>query len=314
MRSDLAVAKIRDACFLPPESQAPEFTDTRILRDLSDKVRSLFGEPIIKAASGYWRKTQPFTTTNGAAVYRNPPRSLMGGLIALERFDNDRWVPLTSSDPRDQANTTSTGIPCSYFHDGDVVLLAPVPDGVYQLRFVFYISPSEIVRSQSSTLGGDLVDRGRIVGVSVLNRTIDVNVVPYDQALATPAAISIPGGQKIDVIAPRGWHELSAFSLTVSSITGTQFQIGGTEDLSRIQVGDYVRAECQTDWAPLPREGQRLLTDATAAKLLVDLDDFQKSEAVSQKIQADLGRFLESLEPRTQTQPKRVPIYFRGYR
>ena len=312
MRSDLAIAQVRLDCFMGDEAAAPEFTDARILTELTDKCRGLFGDPIIKAASGYWRKAQRFQTTAGKSRYRNPPRALNGGLIGLELQTPERWVPLVNNDPRDLPFYSRAGTPARYFHDGDTVQLWPIPDGVYALRFIFYISPSSIVRSQCSTQGGDQQDRGRIVAVDPQSRTIDCNVLPYDQLLAAPVPISLEGGQRIDVVSPTGWHEPVVFSLPVINISGGQLTVGGLDSLEDVQVGDYVRAELQTDWAPLPAEGQRILVDATARKILPTwLDDQQKAAAIEQASVGDLARFFNSLEPRVQTQPKTIPIYLR---
>lgn len=312
MRSDEMAEKVRLDCSLPSEAAAPSYSNKRIYSELTDKCRTLFGDRVMKAAAGYWQQFEEFNTVAGQAAYRLPPRALMSTIIGIERQETNRWVPVSLQDFRDLTDRSSLGTPSDYQTHGGFIRLSPVPDGVYTLRFIFYISPSTIVQSQCSALGGDGVERGRVTAVDPDSREISVNAIPYDQLLVPPGIISVSAGQRIDVINPCGWHDLTAYSLPITAISGTQLTIGGTKSLANIQIGDYVRAENQSDWAPLPAEGSRILVDAASRKILATwVDDQQKSKALEDVLVGDLSRFFNSLTPRVQTQPKRVPVYFR---
>lgn len=308
MRSDELIAKIRLACFLPDEAAAPEFSDEVLRSELNDKLKSLFSESIIKAAAGYWERSFEFVTTPGKQRYRMPSRALMGGLIAVERKEATRWKPLDLLDQRDATSTETSDIPYGFYLKGETIYLQPAPSAAVTIRLRHYIRPSELKISQSSTQGGAGADRGRVTVVDA--NTVQVNTLPYDYSLAMPSVIS-SSNQQLDIISAEGWHEVLQVDLT-QTLSGTTISFPVGTDLSDVQVGDYVRVAEQTDWPPLPDEACRILCDAASRKVLLALDDLQKAQMIEDAISGDLTRFLNSLEPRVQTQMKRIPIYLRG--
>lgn len=310
MRSDEMVALIRHQAQLPDAEANPEFSESILLADLNHKQLDLFEEPIVTSQSGYWLKTLEWTTTAGRARNRLPSRSLMGGLYTLEisADGGNSWVPLTEDEPK-HSTRSDQGQPSRFSLIGDAVHLYPVPNGAYLMRYRYYLRPPRIVRSQSSLAGGYEVDRGRITAVDPEARLIQVNDLPLDPNFTALVAIS-SGVQRIDVIASSGWHEVQLVSAT-TTIAGTDITVGGTEDLSHIQVGDYVRVEDTSDWATLPDEGSRILVHAAAVTALMACDDVEKAQTLAGAASGDFSRFTSLLEPRTRTQHKRVPIKFK---
>lgn len=258
---------------------------------------------------------------NLQARYRVHPRSCVGGLETLAMGDSaGNFIDLRECTPAQindfRGNTGTSQARSIYFTlDSDVIELLPKPNSPsYTLRQKFYVRPSRLVTQQSSTLGGGTV-RGQITAVDPVARTIVVNLVPFDQELAIPAAIT-SANQQIDVVRGDGYHELSLVGAT-QTLAASTFTVGGTQSMLDIAVGDFVRAAEQTDWPALPDEFHQTLADATAVRFLMQMGANQKASALAAKVGlvdgekelppgSDLYRFRKLITPRVQTSPKRV--------
>jgi hypothetical protein len=120
----------------------------------------------------------------------------------------------------------------------------------------------------------------------------------------------------IDVVSPTGNHEAHLISAPIASL-GPPIVVGGTADLSRVRVGDYVRAEDQSDWPMLPPEFHRTLADAASTVILVDMGTPDKAALLADKVRNDVDRMKELLEPRVRNLAKPIIPRFgpiRAYR
>jgi hypothetical protein len=76
--------------------------------------------------------------------------------------------------------------------------------------------------------------------------------------------------------------------------------------MSSIQVGDYVRAADQSEWAPIPDDFHRCLADITSIKILIQRDFQQKAMGYAQDVNSDLSRFSSLINDRVQEE-QQVP-------
>lgn len=291
-----------------------DYTDARMLRELNDKLSTVFEDMVTKARSGYWIQSSTYSATVGRAKYRIPHRSVVGGLESLEINDSTSnsfyeipQIPVADIGAY-EGFTGRTGLPVVYAVVGDQIQFIPAPSSVIQYKFYYYIRPSQLVASQNAQSG---TDRGRITSIAAIgSRQVTVNAIPFDQNLTVPAAIT-SGSQSIDIVHPNGWHELSLVGAT-QTYAGNVITIGGTDSLEAIEVGDYVRVAEQTDWPCLPGDFHRCLCDATAVKILIELHLNEKSEMLGQNNGNDLVRFKSLLYPRIKSAPKQVGIMRRA--
>lgn len=311
MRTDELVTAVRLSSFLP-DAHA-DFTTARIQLELNDIMLEVFGAAVVGARGGYWLKTATTTLTASKNVYRIPARATVGGLEAVELAQGtSQFVKLVQVAPEEAAlyagPTGTTGTPSRFYVRGDQIVLLPTPDsGSYTLRFHYYVRPSRLVTQQSSTLGSGTI-RGQITAINTAARTLTVNVVPFDQELGTPAAIT-SALQRIDVVHPDGWHELALVGAT-QTLAGSVFTVGGSDSFDEIVVGDFVRSAEQTDWPCLPDEFHRTLADAAACVALTSVGAADKAAFISGKVTADVQRLASLIEPRIKSSvPKLKPTY-----
>lgn len=311
MRSDEMIAEVRMRAFIPDAH--PDYTSARILAELNSTLPTLFEQMIVQSRAGYYLDNVIGPTTAGRSRYRIPGRAITGGLEKVEIADSGGVMqPLTEATPYSAGQlegnylSPDRGTPCRYVIEGDQIKLLPAPDGVYSLKMRYYRRPGRLVSQQSSTLNSGVV-RGQVTAVSTAARTVTVNTVPFDmEAVAggvlTPAAIT-SAVQRLDIIHGDGWHEC-AITGVGQTLAGSVFTLTGTDDMSEIEVGDWVRATEQTDWSSLPDDFHYLHADATAIVILTSLNLGDKAASLAQKMGSDLQRFRGLLKPRVKDSPR----------
>lgn len=319
MRSDELITEVRMRAFIPDAHS--DYTSARILQEINAVLPTLFSQMIVDARAGFYLDQVVGTTAAGQSYYRIPGRAVVSGLEKVEIANTSGEMrPLTEVTPYDAGllegpyNAPTRGFPTRYLIEGDQVRLFPCPDATYALRMRYYRRPNRLVSQQSSTLNGGTI-RGNVTAVNPSARTVTVGVVPFDQeavagGVLTPAAIT-SANQRIDIIHGDGWHELALTNAT-QTLAGSVFTIGGTSDMSKIEVGDWVRAAEQSDWPQLPDDFHATLVDSTAIMILNSMDMPDKASALAQKMGSDLQRFRALLTPRVKDSPRIIrPTYSR---
>jgi hypothetical protein len=297
------------------EDTAADYTDTILLNELNDSLMATFSRMVVAARAGYWLKSIDNTVTSPQPKIPLPGRAISGALEGLQIgvgaspfFMTMAEIPNAHSDPW-EAPSNQLGRPTKFVMRGDQAVLLPNPDsGVYTIRMWYYLRPSRLVQQQSSTLNSGVI-RGNVTAVNTGARTITVGVVPFDQeavaaGVITPSAIT-SANQKIDVVHPFGWHELALVGAT-QTLAGSVFTVGGTADMSEIQVGDYVRAAEQTDWPCIPDEFHRAVADVATVKILAERNMADKAKDFAQSVSADIQRFQDLLLPRVKAESIRI--------
>lgn len=308
MRSDELLSRLRKSAFIGDAAAYPEYTDAELFNELNDRLRSVFSDTIVSARSGYWLTTAIASSFQGGS--RLPGRSVVGGLESVEMLQNGVYLPLQEVTPLEAAPWTSPGTPWAYWCNNETIVLVPQPASNVQLRLRYYVRPSLLVTSQSSTLGGAGVDRGRITAVDPTTRRVQVNVAPFDYSLAVPAAIG--ASPIVDVVRPTGWFAPTLVSTLGSQNNATDWTLNTSTTLSDgefsdlVRVGDYLRVADQTDWPALPADFHRMLADAAAVNVLREMDLTDKADTLSTAASADFARFAKQIQPRVKSRPKKI--------
>lgn len=314
MRSDELVDRVRKAADIGDALAWPDFPDTRIMQELTERHCQLMGDEEVRARAGYGVQYRTLQTTAGVDLYPVPSRAIGGAFEKLEVLPSGQTrylqlvrVEVSGSEQWDQGAAAPANTPTRYVvRDGFVQLFPPPPAGL-SLRFTYYIRPSQIVQSQSSTLGGDLADRGRITAIDGGLRTVTVNAVPFDQLISPPGVLT-SGVQAIDIVRPNGTFALAMYDVP-QTLVGLVFTLGGSSSMARIQIGDYVRVADQTDWPMgLPAESHRMVANRAAAEVARDVGVEEKTQMLASVAEADLARFRRMRDPQVKSQPVVIPL------
>jgi hypothetical protein len=311
------IERTREAASIGGVAAWPDWTNTRILALMNARHLALASDEMIKARAGYGSQKQYFTTTAGLALYPVPDRAIGGVFEKLEiQYPGQtEWTPLTREDITGaeyyEQGPTKPNKPQRYVVQDGFVELMPVPDAAYSMRWTFFIRPSMLVTSQSSTQGGDGVVRGRItIAPNKTTRQITVNALPFDQSLSVPAAIT-SGNQLIDIVRPNGTFACAMFNVP-QTISGLVITLGGTDSMDRIQIGDFVRVADQTDWpSNMPAEFHDILPRRTAMEILQTIGVEEMISVIGAGVQADVDRWRSVRNPQVKSQPKRIPVTWR---
>lgn len=314
MRSDELVDRVRKAADIGDVNAWPDFPDTRIMQELTERHCQLMGDEEIRARAGYGVQARTIQTVLGVDQYPVPARAIGGAFEKLEILPpgQTRYVRLireevSGSEIYDEGPAGPANTPARFSVRDGFVTLYPSPSGGLTLRFTYYIRPSQIVQSQSSVLGGDAAVRGRITVINGTTRQITVNAVPFDQLIVPPAAIT-SALQLIDIVRPDGTYALSMYDVA-QTLVGSVFTLGGSSSMARVQVGDYVRVADQTDWPMgLPAESHRMVANRAAAEVARDVGVEEKTQLLASVAEADLARFRRMRSPQVKSEPVVIPL------
>lgn len=288
------------------EANHPDYPDSVILQELNDSLTTKFQRTVIDSRSGYWLQSTTVTLTSGQSSVRIPPRA-----IALSKVEIGNGTTPSSIDFRRlpqvqeghadlfEGSASSLGTPRVWVSRGDQIALIPAADSSgYTLKIWYFIRPSRLCPQQS-----DVPYEGYITAVNPVSRTITVGVLPvsYNPDGTTSAIVS--GSTLIDVVHPNGWHELALVSAQ-QAFSGTTFNISGTDDMTKISVGDFVRVADQTDWPPIPVDFHRCLADITSVKILLQQDYPQKAMGFAADVNSDLERFSSLIGDRVKEEAR----------
>ena len=312
MRSEELEVATRQAAFIGDAAAYPAYTQAVIFNQLNDKLAKVFEDIVVKARAGYWLHEYVFTANGTQARFRIPPRAVVGGLEKVEIAAAISGQPFSKLTEIPQSSIqdyegVAPGYPYVYTVQGDQVELVPAPTSGMAVRLTYYIRPSRLYASQSDPNG---TQRGKITAINTSTRVVTVNALPFDQSLTVPAAIT-SGSQTVDIVHPDGWHELSLVGAT-QTISGLNITLGGSDSLTDVQVGDYVRVADQTDWPCLPDDFHGCLADVAAIKILYELNMLDKAQALEVSTGNDLARFRSLLLPRVKADTKQIPIFRRS--
>ena len=266
----------------------PDYTDDRVRQELTDALRTVFGEPIKSTGNGYGQQLHETPVTSGREVYRIPPRAMVGGLVTVEAQDDAgdvrQMFEVTQRDHAEQIQ--DPGEPLGFVDNADQLRLVPTPSvSNWILRQWYKLRASLIVQNQTA---------GEITAVDAAALTVDINAVPFDRITAAVIATN----DRVDIVAPDGSHELHLVEISIT-LAGFTITFPAGTDMTRIEVGDFVRARDQSEFPTmLPQEFHRTLADAAAVVILTDMGTSQKAAALAQKVQADVERMVEAMEPR----------------
>lgn len=299
MRTDELVTAIRLAGKFSPLD--PDWTDAAIRTEAYNVLLAAFVKPVVEARQGYWLKSSSTSLTSGQAAYRIPPRAVAGVLEKLEVIDpsgNTAKIDNISLRDAAQYENQSGAVPYRYTVQDDSIVVYPTPSSSsYSLRATYYLRPSKLEQEQAST------SNGVITAVNQTARQVTVTALPLDREnSSTPLA----GGGLVDIVHPNGQFSSPIFGVSAATITGVGpyvITLGGTQDMSGVAVGDYVRFAEQTDWPPLPVEFHETLAEATAIMILTKKGDNEKAQSLAGKVQNDIDRFLALASPRVKENP-----------
>lgn len=293
------LAKLRQSAFIGDATAYTEYTDLKLLDQMSQSLRTDFPIFAVEARSGYLLKTTTISATTSRV--RIPSRAYMAGLYSVEcQNQGGKYFPLEEAAIEDVylfEGETSALFPRKFAFSGGHITVLPAPTQAVQLRVRYYIRPSTLTAAQNSLHG---TDRGRITAVA--GTTVTVNALPLDNSPASPVVIA--SGATLDVIQTSGWYEPVIVS-QVGTIAG--LDITFPIDVSPYcQVGDYVRVQDQSDWPALPEDFHDILPNDAALWVLAQMGLDDKS--LTQKVAAQYQKFRDSLAPRKQQGGYMLPI------
>jgi len=269
----------------------PNYTDARLRIEAWNMLVASFADSISRSRSGYWRQFKLYTLNASQRGYRLPARALGNAVELAEILVGTNYLKLHPIELRELGRFESlTGDPRGYLIEGDYLNVYGLPVASGTMRAKFAIRPPKLVEEQTA---------GRILTVTPATRQVTVNTVPTVRS--TGVALATAG--LADVVHPTGGFELGAFDCAVT-VAGTTITFPAGTDMSRIEVGDYVRGADETDWPMLPEEFHLTLAEATASKICIDRGMMQKASVLAASVGPQIERMKSLIQPRAKFDPR----------
>ncbi len=294
MNTTELIAATRRAAFIG--NTDPEYTDAVILGLASNMVFNTFSEIMVRSRQGYWRHEYVYTLIAGQKAYRINPRALANALELLEIQLGTGYLKLNYLDPRDVGRLEGQAPqqqPQRYTIDNDTIKLYPTPAVPISMRCLYGLRPSTLYAAQTA---------GAIASVNAAAYSFTTTTLPNNSLLAAPIAT----GALVDVVHPAGCFDLGIVGLPATIVLALgvyTWTLPTGTDMTRIAVGDYVRAAEQTDWPQIPVEYHQTLADATATEILLQKGAAQKAATLAGKAQSAIEKMRVLLEPRVKWDP-----------
>lgn len=297
------LAAVRASSGLPDNH--PDYTDARIRLELNDCLRTVFARSVVNSRGGYWLHSTTQDLAAAQAYYRIPFRALAGGLqrIEVRATSSSRWQEIreVASWQVGTLDTDTSALPWGYWLEADHVRLVGVPSSSdADIRFWYYVRPSRLMQEQ---ITGAVYD-GTITSINTSTRVALMAVTPVNRDTAS----AITTSTLVDVVSAKAGHDLHVIGATLTNVTSnTSVTFASGTDLSRVAVGDVVRAQDQSDWPMLPQEFHRTLADATAAIILAGgIGAVEKAGGLSGKVAKDIERLEDLLRPRVKDNVRKL--------
>lgn len=298
------IERVRRGAFLPTTST--DFTDAWICREINDQMTQLYERVVVRAQQGYWHAIEYYRLNAGDGGYRIPYRACVGGIdrVQLSEWSNVDWWSLKALSESDalRYERSSEDHPQRYVLRGEFIRVLPAPlvSSTHAMRVHYARRPSRITLPQTTP-----ATMGLITAVDTTLRTVTVNTLPESIDEDGNKTTLGTTGLTIDVVRPVGWNTV-VYAARTATRSGNVFTFANNvtgfdeaNDMSEIQVGDYLLPAEQTNWPALPQDFHRTLADAAAGKILTQRSMHQKAtELMASHVVPDLQRFAEMLAPR----------------
>jgi hypothetical protein len=297
------IKRVRRSAHL--DNGSVDWTDAVIVEEMNDTMTQLYASAVVNGDQGHWQMTEYTPLVAAQRSYRMPARAVMGTVIRSQMSlagDVD-WGPLPDVPEADAlryeySSDDSQGYR-KIIRGENIYLLPPAQSSGLVMRTHYAIRPSRLCLPQTA-------NAGVITNINATTRVVTVSVAiqSVDEAGALTA---YTGSQQVDIIRVGGWHKVQwtgTATISGTSITLAVDASGLSEanDLSKIAIGDVVRAADQTDWPAIPADYHRSLADATAAKILTARGMAQASAELAQAhVVSDLQRFGDLVRPRDES-------------
>jgi hypothetical protein len=277
-----------------------QLTDQQVLDTAWEETMKRIVPPVRAVREDYWTTTTDVSITANVNYVRVPPR-------ASQTTFTDVWLVLADGSTKPMTRipverrypfaTEQTGPePTWYVLEGDKCIMAPTPTGSgMSLRFMYDRRPSRYVPVSSCALIS-------AVGATTL----------------TTSGGTWSANEVVDVVQADSPFDVMLQSTTCTQSAGTFTFAAGVLTNKGIAVGDYVADAGYTCVLPLADILHPALVDFTAAALMSEIGDYERSASLRDEIGSYYEALINTLAIRVSGDPPRIfnrhsPIRQYGY-
>lgn len=240
---------------------------------------------IMSVRAEFYVATKTYAITQDLAEYAVPPRASGMILRDVQIVAGTEIKSLTEIQSED-ARSTATGIPESYYFEHQNVVLYPTPSAtVNTLKLKYYVRPGRLAATS---------DCAQITAINTGTNTVTVSTAPSTWIVTT----------SLDMVAQKTPHQFRAMESAVTAIAGSDFTFASLP--TGLAIGDWL---APAEYSPIPQvpfEFQPVLAQMTTVKALEAIGDGEGLARALKDLDKIQKNALQLVTPRNHGEPKRV--------
>lgn len=267
----------------------PLMTDQNFLDLANDVIRDRMVPLFLSTNQNYFVTYTDLPMTQGLKKYPIHYRAVGRALRDLKlkyALDNIRMVDMRLIALEDEHLFINQTLPTGFYFSGDSIMVVPEPNAnTYILRQFFNLQPNRMVTT----------DQAAKV-LSIAGNVLNVDAIP---AAFLPSV-------KVDFIQGKAGCSTISYDVTLQGAASNQLTFASADDLTGVEVGDYVALAQESPVMQLPDEAQLLLETATADRVLYAIGDYEGSAALQKDAKLQEMNLLKIIQPRIEGEQTKI--------
>lgn len=255
------------------------FTPANIVTLANDELQLPIMKQILSSRGGYYLTYRDYPAA-ADGLFVIPGDAIAGALANVELIQDTTIVPVNVIEESEQFSTNSpTSTSYGFFMRGNYVQILPTPP-IGQARLWFFKRPSQLIQTSQACQV-----------TAVAGAVITVASVPT--TITTGADVDVLGDQPpFNILGER----------EISSIVGTDITLD--EEVTGVEIGDWIALHNQTPIPQIPVEFRRLLSQRVVV-MIYELQGYLDKKASAQKKLEELeAATFNLITPRVKSQTK----------
>lgn len=262
------------------------FLPVDILALADDELKDTILPMIMGLQADFFVDYEDFTMEQDVKVYPIPSDAIgmkLKDVVYVDSSGNETNLPMLSDEQVTGYQWEYSTVTGFHIRDNNVVLYPNSNPGM-TLRMYYYRRPNKLVENAKG---------GQVTGVNLETKEITISNVPS----------SWTAGTAVCCVAGKPGFRLRFASQEIVALSSPTIQL---EDVSDIEVGDWICLEGETTIAQVPVEAHPVLAQAAAIKCLEALGDRAGMKVAQEKYDRVRENFINMVAPRVDNEPKKI--------
>lgn len=278
--TDTLVSLIKRRGAIPTNQQL--FAAAAIVDMANDEMKLNMVPLIVSAREEYFNAYEDQDIVADQSDYDIPTDAIAMGLRSVGIVRSDVYYPLPRLTLEEASRDTAV---TGFYVENNKVVLYPTPtDTSATLRLYYFRRPLNLTV---------VTEAGQVTEINTGTNTLTLTFVPTTWGT----------GDKLNSVSQRQPFNTTNTEMTIVSASMPTVEV---DDVTGVEVGDWVTVQGDSVIPQLPEEAHPVLAQATVVKLLEALGDREGMKAAEAKLEQNKNALLTLINPRVDGAPKKI--------